>query len=92
MSTETQVTLTEGQKRVRIKANNPNGNPSIEQVKQRYADMWDYLDQEKQKELSRTEKDTAWKQRTAREFAVAQASIESACMDAVKALTAYQWD
>lgn len=90
MSTETQ-TLTDGQKIMRASFN-PSKDPVVDETKQRYADMWDNLETLKNKELSRSEKDTSWKNRTAREFAVAQAALEKACLFAVKGLTAHFQD
>lgn len=88
MQTEsTKSTLTEGQKRIRINFN-ASQDPEVAEIKQKAADLWDQMEQYKNRELSRSDKDTAWKNRTAREFTVAQAHIEDFSGYAVKGLTA----
>lgn len=90
-NTQTKPLLSDGQKVMRVTFN-PSNTSIVDEIKQRYADMWDQLELLQSKELSRTDKDSSWKNRTGREFARAKTFTEDACMNAVKALTAYFQD
>jgi uncharacterized Zn finger protein len=90
MSTETTV-LTEGQKRMRVTFN-PNQDEHVVAIKNAYANLWDELETLRDVKLATEGKDQAWKQRTAREFSIALADTENACMYAVKGLTAHFQD
>lgn len=90
-SIQTKPVLSNGQKVMRASFN-PSKDPMVDEAKQRYADMWDQIELLKNKELARIEKDTDWKNRTAREFAVAQAALEKACVFTIKGLTAHFQD
>ena len=83
--------MTEGQKRMRVTFN-PNQNPIVAAIKEQYAELWDKLAEMQQTELTREGKDNMWKSRTAREFSIALADTENACMYAVKGLTAHFQD
>lgn len=91
MTDTTVPKLTHNQKLIRVTFN-ANQDPDVKEVKTRYVELLDAIDRLKEKKLATPDKDSDWKSRTAREFAMAKTELESSAHWAVKGVTAHFQD